>query len=53
MFTVIYYKRFNTWGVLDDNRIYTIRKTFQEVNAVIYHLTGELFPYDYKEWPVR
>jgi hypothetical protein len=53
MFTVIYYKKFKTWGILDDNHIYTTCRTFEEANSIIYHLTGKLWFYDVKEWPAR
>lgn len=52
MFTIIYYKRWCTWGVLDDNNIVTVVRNFREAQAIYYHLVGKLWPY-LEEYPVR
>ena len=51
--TVIYYKKWRTWGILDDNKIVTVVREFMEAQAVYYHLTGKLWPYLELEYPVR
>jgi hypothetical protein len=53
MYSVIYYKGYKTWGVLDDNKILTVVRTFMEAQAVYYHLTGSRWPYLDEEYPVR